>query len=485
MSCFPPKPYHIKTFSKVFLADMETPVSCYHKFSNAPHSFMLESMENDGSRGRYSIIGHNPIATFKHYRGNSQIAYHHNDYSVSLNQDPFSSIRQLLKSIRFDLTAPFECGFLAGYIGYDTIRYIEKIPDANGDPLDIPEMFFTVPSEVIIFDNIKHTIKVVLHYVVADSDTEDWQITAQNKFDKLVGFFATPKADVVEIHAPLALDASRTQVTPEEHAFTESVKKAKSYIYEGDIFQVVLSRRFQMPITSDALKLFRMLRLVNPSPYMYYFRFPDFEIIGSSPETLVKYDLQKVTVYPIAGTRPRGKDHLEDCKIAEELLVNEKELAEHVMLVDLGRNDLGKIAQYGTVQVESFKKIERFSHVMHISSIVSAQLNRELDAIDAFKACFPAGTVSGAPKIRAMEIIDELEAIRRGPYSGAIGYFDFQGRMDTCIAIRTIWTKDKIAYWQAGAGIVADSDPAMEENETKIKAQALLSAILMAQEDSQ
>ena len=486
---FTKKPTTLKTFRFKYLADMETPVSCYQKLTkDEQDTFILESMENDGARmGRYSVIGMKPMLTFQHQHGKTQIVHHLQKNTTQWSGDPFDHLRQILGAFTFERTEQFECGVLCGYIGYDAISYIEKIPQNNPTNLSAPQILFVMPLELIIFDNFNHTMQIVLHY--QSQTSEDLQLNveklerkAQKRLKQIIKLLAKKKSAVIKMKKHNQVSWDKVSINLSDTDFTQKVQKAKDYIYNGDIFQVVLSRRFSAPFSSDPLDIYRLLRLINPSPYMYYFNLSSMKIVGSSPETLVKYDGNRVLVYPIAGTRPRGKNALEDDQIAQELLADEKELAEHVMLVNLGRNDLGKIAQYGSVNVDRFKKIERFSHVMHITSIVAAKLKENYDTVDIFKSCFPAGTVSGAPKIRAMQIIDELENINRGPYAGAIGYFDFQGRMDTCIAIRTIWVEEEQAVWQAGAGIVADSDPSKEENETRIKASALLAAINMAEE---
>ena len=474
-------PVRIQTFQQEFLADMDTPVSTFYKLNGEPNSFLLESMEGDGRSGRYSIIGLKPMLLFKRFAGHTQIEQPNSAEKIVLEGNPFDHLRLLLKQIQFDREQPFECGLLCGYLSYDSIRYIENIPDQAADDLRLPEMLLVVPSEVVIFDNFTHTQKLIVHL----EDNGNQPALAQQsaiRLSEMVSHLSrhTPRIKSLKKEASSqTADISFNIPKPE---YLQSVLKAKEYIRNGDIFQVVLSRRFNKHITCEAFDVYRMLHLINPSPYMFYLNFHEARIIGSSPETLVKYDGKRVTVRPIAGTRKRGQNRQEDLEIAQELLSDEKELAEHVMLVDLGRNDIGRIARYGTVQLESYQQVENYSHVMHIVSEVSGELRPEMDAIDAFKAGFPAGTVSGAPKIRAMEIIDELEKTRRGPYAGAIGYFDFKGRMDTCITIRTMVVKDKTAFWQAGGGIVADSIPENEFEETENKARALQKALSLAEE---
>jgi len=475
------KKIQMKTFQKQLLADMDTPVSSYFKLNEHSASLLLESMEGDGRNGRYSIIGIKPLLSFIRYPDRTVIENPDSGEEKTLRGDPFDHLRAVLSSFKFEATEPYECGFLAGYVCYDAVRYIENIPANSENDLQLPDMHFILPSEVVIFDNFTHTLKLLVH--LEDSgDSSTLERKASQQLDALVTKIThhTPKIQEISKLTPTTTPPLKINIATEDYC--QSVIKAKQYIRNGDIFQVVLSRRFQTDIHCGAFDIYRMLHLINPSPYMFYINFDDVKLIGSSPETMVKYDENKILVRPIAGTRKRGTSVEEDAAIAAELLKDEKELAEHEMLVDLGRNDVGRIARYGSVKLESYKQVENYSHVMHIVSTVSGELRQGRDAVDVFKACFPAGTVSGAPKVRAMEIIDELEKTRRGPYAGAVGYFDFCGRTDTCITIRTMVVKGKTAYWQAGGGIVADSDPAYELEETENKARALLKAISLAEE---
>ena len=472
---------HMKTFHKQLLADMDTPVSSYFKLNGQSDSVLLESMEGDGRQGRYSIIGLKPLLSFIQYPDYTVISDPNSGEQKILRGDPFDHLKALLKCFKFESTEPYQCGFLCGYICYDAIRYIEDIPANSENDLQFPDMHLILPSEVIIFDNFTHTLKLLIH--LEDTGTsKTLQKIADQKLAAIVEKIASHTPKIQEISTLTPTTTSPFQVNISNKDYLQNVTRAKQYIRNGDIFQVVLSRRFQSAIHCDTFDIYRMLHLINPSPYLYYLKFEEAKIIGSSPETMVKYDGNKIVVRPIAGTRKRGNTIEEDQKIAAGLLRDQKELAEHEMLVDLGRNDVGRIARYGSVKVDSYKQVENYSHVMHIVSTVSGELREGFDAVDIFKACYPAGTVSGAPKIRAMEIIDELEKTRRGPYAGAVGYFDFCGRMDTCIAIRTIAVKGKTAYWQAGGGIVADSDPNCEFEETENKARALLTAITLAEE---
>lgn len=471
----------MKTYEKLLLADMDTPVSSFYKLGRTSYSFLLESMEGDGRSGRYSIIGMNPFLIFKRNSNVTQIIDPHSGEILNLGGNPFDHLKLLLAAVEFERSQPFECGFLCGYFAYDTIRYIEKIPQNAENDLHLPEILLVLPSEVIIFDNYMHTLKLIVH-LEDNHHTLNIQEQAEERLKMILQQFShqKPLLETIQSLNPEITGSTKVNITNKE--YFSSLDKAKSYIRNGDIFQVVLSRRFQIDFSDNPFDVYRMLHLINPSPYMYYLDFKEVKIIGSSPETLVKYDGNRILLKPIAGTRRRGNTSAVDQKIAAELLQDEKELAEHDMLVDLGRNDVGRIARYGSVKVESYRCVENYSHVMHLVSTVSGELQVGFDAVDVFKACFPAGTVSGAPKVRAMQIIDELEKNARGLYAGAIGYFDFSGKMDTCITIRTILVKDQIAYWQAGGGIVADSIPENELAETENKAQALLKAILLAKE---
>ncbi|MDZ7336442.1 MAG: anthranilate synthase component I [candidate division KSB1 bacterium] len=472
----------MKSFSKKFLADMDTPVSTYHKLSDQPYSFLLESMEGDGQRGRYSVIGMKPLLIFKRLSNHTIIESPHSEDQLDLGDgNPFDHLKWILTKFEFDRTALFECGFLCGYISYDAVRHIEQIPAKSRVDLQLPEILLVLPTQIIIFDNFNHTLQLIIHFEDGSAPKQLAE-RADAFFEMTLKKFSLHQPRIREIQGNPKASAPGVWFNMTDENYLQSVVRAKEYIRNGDIFQVVLSRRFHGSIHCGGFDVFRMLRLINPSPYMFYLNFNGLELVGSSPETMVKYDGSRVMVRPIAGTRRRGQTPDEDRKIAAELLHDEKELAEHVMLVDLGRNDIGRVARYGTVKVDVLKHVENYSHVMHIVSTVTGELQPGFDSVDVFKACFPAGTVTGAPKVRAMEIIDELETTQRGFYAGAVGYFDFCGRMDTCIAIRTMLIKNKIAYWQAGAGIVADSVPEKELEETGNKARALFKAILMAEE---
>lgn len=471
----------IRTYSKLLLADMDTPVSSYARLNGAPNSFLLESMEGVGNIARYSIIGLKPLLTFKRFPDQTIITNPATGEHLTLHGDPFEHLKSLLKAFAFDLSAPFESGILCGYLSYDTIRYIEEIPDVTLDDLHLPEMSLILPAEVVLFDNFTHTQKLLVH-VEGTGNSAEMERDAAERLDAMIAKLAQPVQYPKELASLEPASQPDVNVNMTNDDYFDHLERAKAYIRNGDIFQVVFSRRFQTAFAKDPFEVYRMLRLINPSPYMFYLNLEDVQLVGASPETLVKYDGDRVLVRPIAGTRKRGKNAREDQAIAQELLQDEKELAEHHMLVDLGRNDIGRVARYGSVRVDTLRKVEYYSHVMHIVSTVTGELRENYDAVDVFKACFPAGTVSGAPKIRAMEIIDELEPTRRGPYAGAVGHFDFNGQLDTCIAIRTAWFTNQQVYWQAGGGIVADSVPEHELMETENKARALMKAVALAKE---
>jgi anthranilate synthase component I len=357
------------------------------------------------------------------------------------------------------------------------VRQVERLPDVPGDDLRLPEAIWGFYDEVFAFDHVKQQIVLMKTiFVNSETDLEKAYDEAQLSLDRMEKAATKP----VRTEGSFELDSTQLKSNVEEQRFHEMVKRSKEYIYEGDIFQVVLSQRFEVPFEGDRFTLYRALRMVNPSPYLFFLDFDDFVLVGSSPEVLVRVTNEEVRLLPIAGTRPRGATHEEDLALEEDLKNDPKEIAEHIMLVDLGRNDLSRVCKSGTVHLERNQSIERFSHVMHIVSDVVGEISPGQTSVDALMQCFPAGTVSGAPKIRAMEIIDELEPTKRGPYAGAVGYFDFSGNMDTCIAIRTMVVTGDSVYIQAGAGIVADSDPAKEFDETKNKAGALVEALSVA-----
>jgi len=462
------------------LADIETPVSVLRKLQNKDHVYLLESVEGGEKWGRYSFIGTDAGVVYK-VRGSHVFVEENGKTSVRDHLgDPLALLRDLLGRYRPVAMPglPRFFGGAVGYLGYDMVRYFEKLPAAPPDDLNLDESVFVISDSLIIFDNVRHTIKVVACAYLEDADSpEDAYQSACNKIDGMIRLLAAPTDVPVDT---MQAKGVRFESNMTAKKYEKMVEKAKEYIAAGDVIQVVLSQRFSTPCETDTVDLYRALRFVNPSPYLFFLKLGDVTLIGSSPEVMVRLEHDSVELRPIAGTRPRGRTEQEDRALCDELLSDEKERAEHVMLVDLGRNDLGRIAQTGSVQVNQYMVVEKYSHVMHLVSNVRAQLAKGKDAFDVLAATFPAGTLSGAPKVRAMQIIDELEPIRRGAYGGAVGYFSFSGNMDLCITIRTMVIKDGKIYIQAGAGIVYDSQPELEEQETQNKARGMQMAVKLA-----
>lgn len=472
-----PDSYQRKALVREVLADLDTPLSTYLRLANKPNSYLLESVQGGEKWSRYSIIGLPSQTVFKiHGR---QVDVH-----VSGQQQESFTVDNPLDWVA-DLQASFDVpsleqltgfsGGLVGYFGYETIAYIEqKLQQQNPDELGLPDILLMLSEELVVFDNLSGKLFIVVH---VQPDQEQQGVA---RLDELQQQLALPLSES-------RLEGASSDVA-EEHftsGFTQAgykaaVSKARDYIEAGDIMQVVLSQRMSIPFESRPLDLYRALRILNPSPYMFYLQFDDFDVVGSSPEILVRAENGEVTVRPIAGTRPRGKTEQADLALEQELLSDPKELAEHLMLIDLGRNDVGRVSATGSVQLTEKMTVERYSHVMHIVSNVIGELQPDVSAIDVLKACFPAGTVSGAPKIRAMEIIAELEPVKRGVYSGAVGYLGWDGNMDTAIAIRTAVIKNQVLHLQAGGGIVYDSQPELEWQETMNKARGVIRAVQMA-----
>ena len=458
-------------------ADLDTPLSLYLKLANKPYSYLLESVQGGERFGRYSFIGL-PATTRLEIRGN-QISIIEKctkqEFEVDDALDYIDSYLSQFKAAPHP-NLPRFCGGLVGYFSYDTVRYIENklAHHAHPDTLNTPDILLLQSEELIVVDNLSGKLYFIVY---VDPELKGAFQAARNRLKELL-LLLRQSVDI-----PLEKPVKHEEAVSEfsEDAFIAAVERAKRYIYDGDIMQVVLSQRTSKPYYASPLALYRALRSLNPSPYMFYYHFNDFQVIGASPEILVRLEGDMVTVRPIAGTRPRGKNMQEDTMLADDLLTDPKERAEHVMLMDLGRNDIGRVAQTGTVKVTENMQIENYSHVMHIVSNVDGKLKPNLSAIDVLRATFPAGTVSGAPKVRAMEIIDELEISRRGVYAGAVGYLGFNGDMDLAITIRTGIVKDCKLYVQAGAGIVADSVPINEWIETQNKAKALLRAAEIAE----
>jgi anthranilate synthase component 1 len=467
------------------LADTITPVSALLNLGSEPHVFLLESVEGGEKWGRYTFLGSDPRIIFK-VRGDQVTIRENGTVRIIRHEgDPLKSLKEILNRYRpvFLEGLPRFYGGAVGFLGYDMVRFFERLPDLPKENLEIDDAVFLVTDTIFIFDNVRHTVKVVA--CAFTEGARDLKEVYEEAVQKIEGMCKALKRVDRKDHNPNPIgekkspdDRFSANLTPE--AFKEMVRKAKEYIYAGDIIQVVLSERLEGENSLAPVDLYRALRYVNPSPYLFYLHLGDLILIGSSPEVMVRLEEGVVELRPIAGTKPRGKTEQEDRKLADDLLEDPKEKAEHVMLVDLGRNDLGRIARIGSVQVTQLMTVERYSHVMHLVSHIKAQLAPGKDCFDVLRATFPAGTLSGAPKIRAMEIIEELEPSRRGPYGGAVGYFSFTGNMDFCITIRTLMIRNRKIYVQAGAGIVADSDPEAEYQESMNKAKALLRACQLA-----
>ncbi|MSQ11406.1 MAG: anthranilate synthase component I [Dehalococcoidia bacterium] len=461
-------------------ADLETPVSAYLKVARPPYSFLLESVEGGERIARYSFIGTEPSWVLKTGPGCPGGAI-----------DPLVPLQKRLARYKLVPVAglPRFHGGVVGYLGYDAVRYFEpRVPKPSKDTLGLPEAVFMQADTLLVFDHVRHKIKVVSHAKL-DGDTDRAYARAVARIERVVKRLERPLRLSKRPALPGNPAHPSTSSGRAEHKsnFTRegyhlAVLHAKEYITAGDVIQVVLSQRLERPTSAGSLDIYRALRAINPSPYMYHLALDDFAVVGASPELLVRVEDGLVENHPIAGTRPRGQTEERDAALERELRASEKERAEHIMLVDLGRNDIGCVSRPGTVKVTQLMDVERYSHVMHLVSHVEGGLRPELNAFDALRASFPAGTVSGAPKIRAMELISKLEGQARGTYAGAVGYFSFSGNMDTAIAIRTLVLKDGVAYIQAGGGIVYDSDPEAEYQETLQKAQALLRAVAQAEE---
>lgn len=472
---------------KEILADLDTPVSAYLKLNERP-SFLLESVEGGEKWARYSFLGVRPSKIIKGFGRNIEVI--EGDDSLSLeSDDPIGFLRQTMAGY-----SPVESeglprffGGMVGYIGYDMVRFMEDLPDKTSGGLGMPDMYLMLADTLLIFDNLRQTIKVVCNVHLTGQPPLEAYESALSQIDGIIETLKTP----LDATVGGVISAQESETTSADEFFVscfgpkekymEAVEKTKQYIRAGDIFQCVPSQRFERKSDVPPFDVYRALRVINPSPYMYFLDIGDAQIVGSSPEILVRVEGDTITLRPIAGTRKRGVDEAEDLALEADLKADPKELAEHIMLVDLGRNDVGRVARVGSVKVSDLMVTERYSHVMHLVSNVEGRLREDLDAFDVLNACFPAGTVSGAPKIRAMEIIDELEPTRRGPYAGSVGYFGYSGNMDTCITIRTLILKDGMVYAQAGGGVVADSVPEAEYQETVNKAMGVMRAVEMAE----
>jgi anthranilate synthase component 1 len=470
--------------ARQILADMETPVSAFRKIDSGNYAFLLESVEGGEQWGRYSFLGSNPSLVVRAHGECIELLQGHGAEILPDIRDPFAALQRVLA--RYTPVAvpglPRFTGGLVGFLGYDTVRHLERLPRNASADLGLPDALFLLTDTLLIFDNVTHRITVVSNAVVhdrSDAGVERAYRESQQKIDAIIAALRRP------VGAPAAVAGVTAAAEPDStftrQDFCGAVRKAKEYIQAGDVIQVVLSQRLAVRTGADPFDVYRALRIVNPSPYMYYLRLADLRIVGSSPEMLVRLEGERIDLRPIAGTRPRGTTEDADEALAKELLADPKERAEHIMLVDLGRNDVGKVARVGSVSVPHLMTVERYSHVMHLVSHVRGLVEPGRSAFDVLGACFPAGTVTGAPKVRAMEIIEELEPVRRGPYAGAVGYVSFSGNLDTCITIRTILFSGGVAMIQAGAGIVADSDPEREYQETLNKARGMRRAIQLAE----
>ncbi len=474
---------YIPLYIKI-MGDILTPVCVYQALRElSPYSYLLESVQQNEKLGRFSWIGLDPLMVYESNRNDIEVLLE-DGRKIQHQGNPLQHLFHIMKdfepAILEDLY-PYQGGTV-GYFGYDNIRHIEDIPDSNPNHLSIPESLFVLPKIVVIFDHLFQSITVVVQ--VRAGGVKHYEKGVKT-IRKVLGLLTVPVATAPPTPLPEEIDEEpgfSANMTPE--AYMEAVSKAKDYIAEGDIFQVVLSLRFSMPYPGDPFEVYRSLRRVNPSPYLFYLNYPDFQVAGSSPEILVKRSGDQLTLRPIAGTIRRGKNPEEDRRLAEKLMNDPKEIAEHMMLVDLGRNDLGRISKFGTVKPTEFKYIENYSHVMHIVTNLESTIAENMTNSELIQATFPAGTLSGAPKVRAMEIIDELEKSRRGFYGGAVANIDFKGNFDSCIGIRSVVLKDDIAYIQAGAGIVADSDPENEYFECLSKAKAVMKAIQLIRSQS-
>ncbi|OHB69587.1 MAG: anthranilate synthase component I [Planctomycetes bacterium RBG_13_63_9] len=481
------------------LSDALTPVTAFHKIDAGRCACLFESVVGGEKVGRYSFLATEPYFELEAYDNRVTTSTYSGVSAAGVptlvtrqfeSENPLDELRHRIEAVReatLPELPPF-CSGAVGYAGYDVVRYFEHLPNAPPDDRQVPDLAFAFYDRMVIFDNVSKVIFVVAMARLDTPGTSPAKAyeAACGRVDRLVEQLSVPQDDVRPVDICTDGDVSlpyRSNFTQGD--FEKAVDKCVEYIRAGDIFQVVFSQRLEVPIRAHPFEIYRVLRVVNPSPFMFYVRTPSVTLVGSSPEVMARVIDGKLTVRPLAGTRRRGATEEEDRQLAEELLADPKERAEHIMLVDLGRNDVGRVCQYRTVELTDVMTIERYSHVMHITSNVDGQLAPGKTAFDALQACLPAGTVSGAPKVRAMEIIDEIEPHRRGPYAGAVGYFDFNGNMDTCIALRTIVVQGNTAYVQAGAGIVADSVPENEWHETLNKARGLLKAIELAEEQVQ
>ncbi len=467
------------------LADLDTPLSLYRRLDDGRTTFLLESVEGGEKWARYSFIGVGARAIFRSRAGSVEWVEGDRIETIDADGDPLAILRDRLAArqpaLPEGVDLPPFLGGAVGMVGYDWVRFVERIPEGNEDRTGLPDLWFVIPEALVVYDNFHHTALLVkMVEVDSPSEARARYAEAEAELESLVRRLRAPvppEPSQPAVRAPMDVEAS---VTREQ--YHEMVKRAKDYIEAGDVFQVVLSQQLRLPLQVDPFTIYRHLRSINPSPYLFFLRCEGAVLIGASPEVHVRLEDGRIDLRPIAGTRRRGKTPEEDLAMEREMIEDPKERAEHVMLVDLGRNDVGRVAETGTVEVNEFFVVERYSHVMHLVSNVTGRLRPDRDWLDLLRATFPAGTLSGAPKVRAMEIIEELETVRRGAYGGCVGYVDYSGNMDTAITIRTIVATEEAVFLQAGAGIVADSDPQLEHKECHNKARALVQAIDMARE---
>lgn len=474
------KKYNIIPLYREFIADLDTPVGAYLKLNRKP-SFLLESVVGGEKWGRYSFIGIDPKIVIKFDKRTLTIKKGKKEETFK-HENPFIFLRNYLINFNayIDPELPRFFGGMVGYISYDIVKIFEKVPDLDKKSLNIPEIFLMIPETILIFDNLKQSVKIVVNAFI-EGESEKTYEDASKKIDGIIQLFKRYEDERFRNYLLTPLD-NKSSIEGFKSNFTKkgflnTVKRAREYVISGDVVQVVISQRFETKIDCHPFDVYRALRIINPSPYMFYIDTEDIHLIGSSPEILVRLENEKITLRPIAGTRRRGKTEEEDILLEEELLMDEKERAEHIMLVDLGRNDVGRVAEIGSVNVTELMTVERYSHVMHIVSNIEGRLKKGFDMFDVFMSCFPAGTVTGAPKVRAMQIIEELEPSLRGPYAGAVGYFGFNNNMDMCIGIRMLVVRGNRVFVQAGAGIVADSISENEYNETVNKAMAMFKSV--------
>ena len=469
----------IPVYTKL-LADVETPITAFMKIAkDEEYSFLLESVAGEDKFSRYTFLGADPYMKIKSQNGKiyTEKSGKVEEKEIESGKDPLDYLKEIMDSynpVNVEGLPPF-FGGAVGYFAYDIVRYFEELPNENPDVLDVPDMYYIFTDTIVVFDRFKQELLIICN--VMKDEVEDLEVAYREAVSKIEKFYNKLKEKLEDPYIKIVDKEYKIESNFTESEFSESVVKAKEYIKSGDIFQVVLSQRFFTDYTGDTFDAYRKLRSINPSPYMFYLDFKEFQIAGASPEIQVKLEDGMITLRPIAGTRKRGKTREEDLALEKELLADEKEVAEHVTLIDLGRNDVGRMSEYGSVKLSERMIIERYSHVMHIVSSVQGKLKADKDGYDLIRATFPAGTLSGAPKIRAMEIIEELEPDRRGVYGGAVSYFSFNGDLDSCITIRTILFKDGKAYMQAGAGIVYDSVPKNEFKETENKIAAVIKAL--------